>query len=331
MLVDFVSYSLCQQLTDRGSELVRPSIKQLEHFIAVAHWGSFRRAAEELQISQPTITAQIANVEKALSVALFERGRNGATLSPAGRRLLPIAQKVLEELDSLVISAGSARAGAAMYKLGVKSTLGPYMLPKILPSLHQMHKELRLYVREELPVQLEPQLLSGDLDLILTAFPPNSAALAGEQLLREDIKVVLPKDHPLAEKPVLQRDDLIGQKVLTTEDGHFFTRQVEQFATRMGAEILRDYRGTSLDALRVMVVMGMGIAFLPALYIHSEIRQDDSLVIRDIEGEKIARILGLAWRANSPARLFYRQLAKDMRKLLGREFTDIVQLMDQVL
>lgn len=111
----------------------------------------------------------------------------------------------------------------------------------------------------------------------------------------------------------------------------FFTRQVEQFATRMGAEILRDYRGTSLDALRVMVVMGMGIAFLPALYIHSEIRQDDSLVIRDIEGEKIARILGLAWRANSPARLFYRQLAKDMRKLLGREFTDIVQLMDQVL
>lgn len=311
--------------------VARPSIKQLEYFVAVAHWGSFRRAAEELQISQPTITAQVASVEKKLGVSLFERGRSGATLTPAGRRLLPLAQKILEETDGLVVAAGSARAGAAMYKLGVKSTLGPYMLPRILPRLHELHKELRLYVREELPVQLEPQLLNGDLDLILTAFPPNSTALAGEQLLREDIKVVLPKDHPLAGKPILQRDDLRGEKVLTTEDGHFFTRQVEQFAIRLGGEIQRDYRGTSLDALRVMVVMGVGIAFLPALYIHSEIRQDDSLVIKEIQGEKIARILGLAWRANSPARMFYRQLARDMRKLLGREFADVVQIADQAL
>lgn len=311
--------------------MARPTIKQLEYFVAIAHWGSFRRAADELDISQPTITAQIASAEKNLDVALFERGRNGAVLSPAGRRLLPIAQKVLEELDSMVLAAGSARAGAAMYRVGVKSTLGPYMLPQILPSLHEKHRDLKLYVREEIPMQLEPLLLSGDLDLIITAFPPNSASLAGEQLLREEIKVVLPKDHPLANKPVLQRSDLSGEKVLTTEDGHFFTRQVEQFATRMGAEILRDYRGTSLDALRVMVVMGVGIAFLPALYIHSEIGQDDSLVVKQIEGETIARVLGLAWRANSPARMFYRQLAGDMRSLLGREFSQVIRVMDKKL
>jgi LysR family hydrogen peroxide-inducible transcriptional activator len=309
----------------------RPSVKQLEYFVAVARCGSFRRAAEELRTSQPTITAQVARLEKVLGVVLFERGRSGAALSPAGRRLLPLARTVLEELDELVEAAGSARGGAAVYRLGVKSTLGPYMLPRILPHLHAMHSDLKLYVREEAPMRLESQLDSGELDLILTAFPTNSADLVGEQLLREDIRLVLPADHPLANKPSLRGDDLAGERILTTEEGHNFTRVVQQVAARFGAEVQRDYQGTSLDALRLMVVMGMGAAFLPALYIHSEIRPDSALVVKEIEGENIARILGLAWRSTSPARPFFRRLAADMRTLLRREFDGVIQVLDRPL
>lgn len=305
----------------------RPSVKQLEYFAAVARCGSFRRAAEELDVSQPTITAQVARIEQTLGISLFERGRSGALLSPAGRELLPLARKVLEELDELVDAAGSAGSGAAMYRLGVKSTLGPYALPRILPAIHALHSDLKLYVREESPLLLESRLERGELDLIMTAFPINSSELDGEQLLRENIRLVVPVDHPLAEREVVHGADLAGERILTTEEGHNFTRLVEQVAARFGAEIQRDYQGTSLDALRLMVVMGMGLAFLPALYIDSEINPDTALVVKEIEGETIARILGLAWRTTSPARTFYRRLAEDMRTELQREFGDVIQVL----
>ncbi len=307
----------------------RPSVRQLEYFVAISRFGSFRRAAEELDISQPTITAQLAQMEKTLSVVLFERGRGGATLTPAGRRLLPIARRILEELDNLMATAGVASSGAAVYRLGVKSTLGPYILPRILPAVHARYRDLKLYVREEPPSRLEASLESGEFDLVLTALPTNSGELDGEQLLREDIKLVLPADHPLARKEVLRGSDLAGAQLLTPQEGHKLTRMVEQIAARFGAQVLRDYEGTSLDALRLMVVMGMGLAFLPALYIRSEIKADSALVVRDIEGESFARIVGLAWRSTSPARVFYRQLAQDMREVLREELGDVIQVLER--
>jgi LysR family hydrogen peroxide-inducible transcriptional activator len=299
----------------------------MEYFAAVARSGSFRRAAEQLGISQPTITAQVARMEQYLGITLFERGRNGATLTPAGRQLLPQARTVLDDIDAFVASAGEAAGGAAIYRLGVKSTLGPYLLPRILPSVHAVHEHLKLYVREESPIELEGKLENGELDLILTAFPTNSAELAGELLLREDIRLAVPADHPLARQTAVQASDLRGTKILTIGEGHQLTRQIEQVATRLGAQVLRDYEGTSLDALRLMVVMGMGLAFLPALYSHSEIRADSGIVIRDIEDETIARMVGLAWRPTSPARAFYRRLARDMRAVIRRELGGVVKVL----
>lgn len=306
----------------------RPSVKQLEYFVAVARAGSFRRAADDLDISQPTITAQIAQLEKQLGAQLFERGRSGATLSPAARDLLPQARKVLEELDTLVENADSAVSGAATYRLGVKSTLGPYVLPRILPSIHQQHQDLKLHVTEELPSQLESNLENGELDLILTAFPTNSSEIDGETLLREDIKLVLPAGHPLAERERLEGKDLEGLKLLTTREGHRLTQLTEQIATRYGAEIQRDYQGTSLDALRLMVVMDMGVALLPSLYIHTEISSDSALEVREIGDESFARLIGLAWRQSSPARVFFRQLARDMRKAVRDNLGSVVSVMD---
>ena len=126
--------------------------------------------------------------------------------------------------------------------------------------------------------------------------------------------------------PPIRSSDLKGERILTTQEGHHFTRLVEQTALRFGAEVQRDYQSTSLDAVRLMVVMGMGVAFLPSLYIHSEINADSDLVVKDIEGESIARILGLAWRPTSPARTFYARLAQDLRDALDQEFNKVVRV-----
>jgi LysR family hydrogen peroxide-inducible transcriptional activator len=306
-----------------------PTLKQLQYALAVARSGSFRKAADALEISQPTLTAQVARAEETLGVQLFERTRSGAQLTPAGRLFEPQARKVIEALEELTQSVGNAEAQSrATYRLGVKTTLGPYLLPQILPTLRELHSDLRLYVREDSPRGLEEGLARGDYDIVITSLPLNASEVAHELLLREEVLMAAPGDHPLASKSSWQGADLIGEKVLTTGEGHLFSRQVEALCNRLGAEVLRDYEGSSLDALRLMVVMGMGLSFLPALYVESEIRVDSGLVVKALTDEHIARMHVLAWRASSPARGFYRQLAGDLREIIGQRLGHIVQVME---
>ncbi|MEM1145335.1 MAG: hydrogen peroxide-inducible genes activator [Pseudomonadota bacterium] len=307
----------------------KPSLKQLEYIIAVARIGSFRGAAEDLNISQPTLTSQIARAEEALGVQLFERSRNGAQLTPTGREFEPHARRVLDAVDDLMQLAGDAGSNDhATYRLGVKTTVGPYLLPHILPDLRSSYSELRFFVREDSPRGLEEGLARGDYDLIVTSLPINSSEFSYEPLLREELLLAAPADHEFAGRSRWLAKHLAGQQVLTTVEGHLFTRQVEAVCTRLGAEVLRDYEGTSLDALRVMVVMGMGLTFLPALYVESEISGKPGIVVRRLEDESIARMHVLAWRSASPARTFYRRLAIELRRIIGLRLGHAVQVIE---
>jgi LysR family hydrogen peroxide-inducible transcriptional activator len=309
----------------------RPSLKQIEYILAVAKHGSFRKAADELRVSQPTLTAQIARAEELLGVKLLERSRNGAYFTPVGRLFEPQARHVIEAMEELGQLVGDTGANEkATYRLGVKGTLGPYLLPQILPALRQAHPGLRFYVREDTPRGLEEGLSRGDYDLIITSLPINSPDLVQEALLREKILLAAPKDHPLSQLSTWQGRHLAGQQVLTTEHGHQFARQIEAVCSRLGAEVLRDYEGSSLDALRLMVVMGMGLAFLPALYVESEISAESGLTVKELDDETIARLHVLAWRPSSPARGFYKVLAKDIRAIIGDRLGHAVQVLDGV-
>ncbi len=308
----------------------RPSLKQLEYIVSVARAGSFRGAADELNISQPTLTAQIARAEEALGVALFERNRSGAQLTPAGRLFEPRAREVLEAMDTLVQTVDAAAVNdRATYRLGVKGTLGPYLLPQILPALREAHGELRLYVREDTPRGLEDGLARGDYDLIITSLPINNSEFVRAPLLREAILLAAPPDHALAKLDRWHGELLRGEKVLTTEAGHLFARQVEGLCERLGAQVLRDYEGSSLDALRLMVVMGMGLAFLPALYVVSEIRSDSGLIVRALEDESIARLHVVAWRPGSPARSFYQSLTQELRRIIDLRLGHAVEVLEE--
>ncbi len=311
----------------RESFLARPSLKQLEYFLAVTRCGSLRRAADELSISQPTLTAQIARLEQALAVRLFERTRKGVYPTPAGRRLEPLARRTVESLDELVNTAVDTRGGvASTYRLGVSATLGPYLLPRIMPALHATYADLKLYIREDSTQGLEEGLARNRYDLILTSAATGHGELVVQPLMREAVRLVLPANHPLAASPRVAASELAGQQILTIEEGQWFARQVEGLCTRLGAQILRDYEGTSLDALRVMVMMGMGLTFLPALYIASEIDADSGLAVRDLDGDSIDRLHTLAWRPTSPDRAFYRRLAGDMRRILKEQVGDLVEV-----
>jgi LysR family hydrogen peroxide-inducible transcriptional activator len=303
-----------------------PTLRQLEYFVAVAEASSFRRAAERLQVSQPTLTNQILALEQTLGLSLFERSRAGTTRTAATRELLPGARRVLEASQALVDQAEAlSRGPAGTYRLGVTPTLGPYLLPHILPTIHRRYAALKLYVREAAPRDLEAGLADGEHDLILTPLPIGEARLTVQPLFEEPLKLVLPADHRLAGKKRIGRKDLAGEAVLTIQEHHHFHRQIQQLCERLDARVLRDYEGTSLDTLRHMVTMGMGIAFLPALYVRSEIHRPRELRVTTVHGEPVHRTHALAWRSSSPTRQLFQEIANEIRTVAGRALSDDVR------
>lgn len=303
--------------------LETPTIKQLEYFVCLAESTAFRRAAERLNISQPTLTAQIYSLEKTLNLTLFERSRSGAALTPEGRDLLGNARQVIEEMHCLLDQAAMINSGpGGTFRIGVSPTAGPYLLPHILPGLQQTHSSLKLYVKEGMPKALELDLLEGRLDLVLIPLPFGNSRLTTEVLFYEPLRLITPEDHRLAKLKRVKPHNLSGENILTLVEQYSSYRQIELLCEELNANIARDYEGTSLDALRQMVIMKMGLTFLPALYIYSEIHQPQGLAIIDVEKLKLHRTHVLAWRKNSPNRSFYRELAERIRSLIKTNLHD---------
>lgn len=303
----------------------RLSLKQIRYFTEIAESGSFRQAAFRLDVTQPALSNQIAVLEKLLDLQLFERSKNGTTTTVEGRELLPSAKRILEEVHGFASKSRTLSGGGmGTYRLGVTPTLGPYLLPHILSPIHAQHHDLKLYVREEAPSDLEAGLLDRRHDLILSTQPIMSKELTVYPLFREPLKFAVSMDHRLARKPRLNRMDLLGEQVLTISEHHLFHRQIVELCEKVGAEVRRDFEGTSLDTLRQMVVMGMGTAFLPALYVKSEIREENELRIADVEGVNVVRNHVLVWRKTSPEKSFYRELAREIRHIVEQNLSDVV-------
>ena len=304
-----------------------PTLRQLQYFIAVAEAQTFRKAATRLRLSQPNLTHQVSALEKELSTQLFERTRGGSRLTAAGRALLPSARRVVEELQGFLDQADSFSHGpAGTYRLGVTPTLGPYLLPLVLPEIHRSYEALKFYVREDAPRLLEDDLIAGEYDLILTALPLTAGDLSVVPLFREPLRLVVPAEHRLAKQKRLRPEALRGEDVLTLQEHHLFHHQIRELCEGLGARLLRDYEGTSLDTLRQMVVMGLGLAFLPALYVRSEIHQPAELHVTNLDGQAMHRTHALAWRPSSPNASLFRTIATDLRKLVEERLSDHVEL-----
>lgn len=305
-----------------GPEL---TLKQLRCLAALAQARHFRRAAEAVGVSQPSLSAQIQNLESVLRVRLVDRVRSGVSLTPAGREIAERARRMIEEEQAMIDFASAATIGlAGTIRLGTAPTVGPYLLPHLVASLHQQDRALGLYVREDAPHALEQDLARGDHDLLLTPLPPSSADFASEILFREPLYLAVAGDHRLArvESPGLK--DIRGERVLALSPRHQLHDQVAEICAAAGATIDRDYEGTSVDALRHMAGMGMGVTFLPALYAHAEIRAKSGIALKRISGRLFVRSIALVWRKGAGAGRRYREIASLAREIARRRFSDVL-------
>lgn len=302
------------------------TLKQMRYLIALVDTGHFRDAAEQCGVAQPSLSVQIQNLEASLGSQLIERRRSGIVLTPIGREVVSRARRVLLDVQEIVdVSSSSSRDLVGTIRLGVKPTLGPYLLPRVVAALHRDNPDLKLYIREGAPHELETELAHGTHDLILAQLPVRSSNLVVARLFREPVYLAVSADHPIAQREVVGPEDMHGLPVLTLTPDYHLHDQVHALCNELGATLVRDYEGTSLDALRQMVAMNTGATFLPALYANSEIRGDGDVVTKVIRGRSMSRSIGLVWRKGAGRAPAYRDIADVIGRVAREEFPMLIR------
>lgn len=303
------------------------TLKQLRYFAALAENGNYRRAAEQCGISQPSLSAQIDALEAKLGVRLAERGRRGAQLTPIGRDVLERARDILQGAQDLEDYASSAmKLLSGTLQFGVKTSVGPYLMPPVVRRLHSDYPELRLIIREDFSEPLAEQLLAGTHDLVLTELPTGRGDLDGRGLFDEPLMMVCATDHPLAGEDEVRPTRLKGVEVLSFSARSQYHHQIGAFCAKHGAEVSTRYDSASLDALRLMAGMGSGVCFLPYLYVASEIDGRDDVIARPIAGSPLTRTIGLAWRKRSGTQPAVRRIGDAILGELERLHPDLQRL-----
>jgi LysR family transcriptional regulator, hydrogen peroxide-inducible genes activator len=283
------------------------SLRQLQYALALAQELSFRRAAERCHVSQPALSSQLAELELALGVRLFERDKKRVLLTGAGRDLLARVTRILLEADGLLETARRAADPlAGSLRVGVIPTVSPYLLPALTPRVRQKLPKLSIAWREEKTETVLLLLERGDLDGGIVALESELGDVEREPIAKDEFVLAVPPKHPLARQGTAAAVELRDQSVLLLDDGHCFREQALAFCAKAKAEEL-EFRATSLSTLVQMVAGGAGVTLLPSLAVPTE-TQRAKLVIRRFASPP-ARTLAVVFRPSSPVKPALQQLA----------------------
>lgn len=289
------------------------SLRQLQYAVAVADALSFRRAAERCAVSQPSLSAQLAELEDALGVRLFDRDRRRVVVTPAGAELVARARALLVAAGDL-LEAGRRAADplAGALRLGVIPTVAPYLVPALTPRLRAELPRATVSWLEDRTAALVRRLDDGELDGAVLALEAALGDVEREIIARDPFVLATPVGHPLGRKKACAAPaDLDGAEVLLLDDGHCLR---DQALAVCGAARARElgFRATSLATLVQMVAGGTGVTLLPALAVPTEARRA-ALWLRPFAEPGPARTLALVWRRRSSMGPALRRVAALMR------------------
>ncbi len=297
------------------------TLQDLRYVVTLAEARNFARAAKACYVSQPTLSTQIKKLEDELGLALFERTNKRVMPTPAGFELIAQARVVLEEAEKLRQMAQQALDPmAGPLRLGVIPTLGPYLLPHLVPQLRADYPRLSLYLREDLTANLIKRLRAGSLDAILLALPVRTDGLELIELFREPFVMALPKDSPMAGKSEVMETDLMGVPLLLLEDGHCLRDQALAVCGLPQPRGTEDFRASSLETLRQMVAAGVGCTLLPALAADTvgtggtKLASERLIELRSFVAPVPYRTIGLAARRGFPRMEMVRAFAELIKR-----------------
>jgi LysR family hydrogen peroxide-inducible transcriptional activator len=289
------------------------SLRQLQYIVAVADQRNFRAAAESCRVAQPSLSAQVAQVEALLSVQLFERDRRKVVLTSAGQAFVTRARALLIAADELVeLAQALSDPFAAKLRIGVIPTVGPYLLPELAPPLRKRYPKLHFLWSEEKTGILVEQLAKAELDAAIVALEAEAIGdLPHVVLGRDPFVFAAAAGHPLASgKGPVRAEQLEGEEVLLLDDGHCFRDQALTFCVRSGAS-QSEYRATSLPTLVQLAASGSGVTLLPSLAVELENRRH-TLRVRPFAPKVPGRTLALVWRKSAALESVLRAIAETM-------------------
>lgn len=298
--------------------MVQINFRDLRYLVAVADHGHFGRAASACYVSQPTLSTQLKKLEQYLGVQLIERTNKQVMLTPTGRSIADRSRRILNDVADIVDTARAAGDPmAGDLRIGLIPTVGPYLLPHLVPALAAAQPRLRPLLYEEQTALLLERLRRGDLDAAIMAVPVEDDGLNHASLFREPFCLAMPADHPFAERASIELTDLESEPILLLEEGHCLRDQALDVCSMVGAREEAAFRATSMETLRQMVAAGLGMTLLPALAAHADPAGETSqaLTLRSFSSRAPEREIAVYWRKGSAREPAIHALAEVVRQL----------------
>ena len=296
-----------------------PSLRQLEHLVLLADHGHFGHAAKIAHVTQSTLSASIKELENILQASLVDRTKRRVVLTPLGLEIVERARRILNEGKDLVEAAraGSEPLSGAL-RMGVIPTVGPFLLPEILPQLRRAYPALRLYLVEDLTARLVEELRAGRLDIVLLALPHEDCRNLETRVLFEDpFKVALAQGHSLATGNSVDMERVGSEGLLLLKEGHCLREHALAACRLADRRQVEPVEATSLHTLVQMVDNGLGITLLPQLAIEGGILKGTTIRVLPTAAHPPSREIGLVWRRGTGRQREF--------ELLGNVLTQLVE------
>ena len=292
------------------------NLRDLKYLVALADHKHFGRAAAACYVSQPTLSTQIKKLEDELGVPLVERAPRKVMLTPAGRDAAERARRIVAEVEQMKEAARRSQdPEAGTVRLGMFPTLGPYLLPHVVPRIRARFPHLELLLVEEKSDVLLSRLREGKLDAGLLALPVADDQLHTEFLFEEPFVLAVPESHPLAQRGSLTLAELSHQQLLLLEDGHCLREQALDVCRLSGANEKSEFRATSLETLRQMVAADVGITLLPTLAVKPPVARSPNIHLLGFSDSHPSRRIAMVWRKSSAMSGFLQVFAQVFREL----------------
>ena len=277
-----------------------PSLKQLEYLTALADTEHFGQAADLCNVTPSTLSAGIRDLEDLLGVSVAERTKRTVLMTPIGRDIAARAHVLIRDAEDIMdLCASQSAPLCGDLRLGVIPTIGPYLLPRILPGLTGTYPALKLYLKEAQTEDLLAMLRRGEIDTALMALPYDIDEFAARELLADRFIFVCPQNHPFAEKKVITPADLAAQPLLLLEEGHCLRGHALDACMLNPGRARAQFEATSLPTLVQMVAAGIGVTLLPELAVDAEVSAASGIRLIPL-ADNPSRQIGLVWRTASP-------------------------------
>lgn len=295
--------------------MIRLTVRQMEYFDALAQTLHFGRAAELAGVTQPALSAQIAELEERLGCRLFERGGKSVRMTEEAQALLPRIETILANIREVETIARRGRLSMeGRFRLGIIPTIAPYLLPHVLPELKSRFPALQLELREAVTASLIEETAAGRLDGFIAALPLDFPGLVKEELFQDRFFLAVAENDPGFIAPPVAPDSPALERLMLLEEGHCLREQALAVCGNVKPVAMASYGATSLTTLLQMVAHGLGVTLIPEMATGPASAVRDLKIVPFMEPMP-SRTVCLAWRRNSQRHEECVELAKIVRGL----------------